>query len=177
MAKRNMSLTKNPMPSQEPDVRNKNFLEVALGYTEEMALDEAQRCLNCKHKPCVEGCPVHIDIPSFIHQVTLENYEGAYEIISQSSSLPAVCGRVCPQESQCEKNCVRGIKGEAVGIGRLERFVADRHNSQENAGHKRPAPSVCPSGTYRVHSAGSGLGYSIFFSDHIPSFPVRCIGR
>ena len=151
MAKRNMSLTKNPMPSQEPDVRNKNFLEVALGYTEEMALDEAQRCLNCKHKPCVEGCPVHIDIPSFIHQVTLENYEGAYEIISQSSSLPAVCGRVCPQESQCEKNCVRGIKGEAVGIGRLERFVADRHNSQENVVVEKPV-----SNGHKVAVIGSG---------------------
>ncbi len=151
MAQRNMSLKKNPMPSQDPDVRNKNFLEVALGYTEEMAFDEAQRCLNCKHKPCVQGCPVHIDIPSFIHEVTLGNFEGAYDIISQSSSLPAVCGRVCPQESQCEKNCVRGIKGEAVGIGRLERFVADRHNSQENVVVQKPT-----SNGHKVAVIGSG---------------------
>ena len=120
-----MSLKKNEMPSQEPNVRNKNFLEVALGYTEEVAIDEAQRCLNCKHKPCVEGCPVHINIPAFIKEVANGNFDGAYDIISESSSLPAVCGRVCPQESQCEQKCVRGIKGEAVGIGRLERFVAD----------------------------------------------------
>ncbi|MEF2920339.1 MAG: NADPH-dependent glutamate synthase [Acutalibacteraceae bacterium] len=147
----NMSLQKNPMPSQEPDVRNKNFLEVALGYTEEMALDEAQRCLNCKHKPCVNGCPVHIDIPGFIQEVAKGNFEEAYNVISQSSSLPAVCGRVCPQESQCEKNCVRGIKGEAVGIGRLERFVADRHNSNENVVVEKPA-----SNGHKVAVIGSG---------------------
>lgn len=146
-----MSLKKNPMPSQEPDVRNKNFLEVALGYTEEMALDEAQRCLNCKHKPCVNGCPVHINIPGFIHEVAQGNYDEAYNIISESSSLPAVCGRVCPQESQCEKNCVRGIKGEAVGIGRLERFVADRHNSNENVTVEKPA-----SNGHKVAVIGSG---------------------
>ncbi|MEE1056287.1 MAG: NADPH-dependent glutamate synthase [Acutalibacteraceae bacterium] len=147
----NMSLKKNPMPSQEPDVRNKNFLEVALGYTEEMALDEAQRCLNCKHKPCVNGCPVHIDIPAFIHEVGQGNFDEAYNIISESSSLPAVCGRVCPQESQCEKNCVRGIKGEAVGIGRLERFVADRHNSKETVAIEKPQ-----SNGHKVAIIGSG---------------------
>ena len=115
----NMRATKNPMPSQDPNVRNKNFKEVTLGYTEEMALDEAQRCLNCKNKPCVSGCPVNIHIPDFIHKVAEGDFEGAYQIISLSSSLPAVCGRVCPQESQCEGKCVRGIKGEPVGIGRL----------------------------------------------------------
>ena len=125
----NMSLKKNPMPHQEADVRNKNFDEVALGYTPEQAIDEAERCLNCKNKPCVNGCPVMIHIPEFIAKVKEGDFEGAYQIISESSSLPAVCGRVCPQESQCEKYCIRGIKGEPVGIGRLERFVADYHNS------------------------------------------------
>lgn len=147
----NMSLKKNEMPSQEPNVRNKNFLEVALGYTEEMALDEAQRCLNCKHKPCVNGCPVHIDIPAFIHKVAEGDFDQAYNIISESSSLPAVCGRVCPQESQCEKNCVRGIKGEAVGIGRLERFVADRHNSNNDVTIEKPQ-----SNGHKVAIIGSG---------------------
>ncbi|MCQ2399884.1 MAG: dihydropyrimidine dehydrogenase, partial [Clostridia bacterium] len=123
----NMSLKKNVMPTQEPDVRNKNFDEVALGYTEEQALDEAERCLNCPKKPCMSGCPVMVHIPDFIAKIREKDYEGAYQIISLSSSLPAVCGRVCPQESQCEKFCVRGIKGEPVGIGRLERFVADYH--------------------------------------------------
>ena len=99
----NMSLKKNPMPSQAPDVRNQNYLEVALGYTEEQAVDEAKRCLNCKNMPCVSGCPVRIRIPAFIHEMAQGNFEGAYQIISESSSLPAVCGRVCPQESQCEK--------------------------------------------------------------------------
>ena len=126
----NMSLTKNPMPSQEPDVRNKNFSEVALGYTVEQAMDEAKRCLNCKNKPCVSGCPVQIKIPDFISAVATGDFDRAYEIISMSSSLPAVCGRVCPQELQCERHCVRGIKGEAVAIGRLERFVADYHNAK-----------------------------------------------
>jgi len=124
----NMSLKKNEMPHQAPDVRNKNFAEVATGYTAEQAIDEAQRCLNCKHKPCIKGCPVMVHIPDFIAKVAEGDFEGAYEIISESSSLPAVCGRVCPQENQCEKFCVRGIKGEPVGIGRLERFVADYHN-------------------------------------------------
>ncbi len=123
----NMSLKKNEMPSQAPDVRNKNFKEVALGYTKEQAIDEANRCLNCKNKPCVGGCPVAIDIPEFIAKIREEDFEGAYQIISRSSSLPAVCGRVCPQETQCESKCVRGIKGEPVAIGRLERFVADYH--------------------------------------------------
>ena len=124
----NMSLTKNPMPTQDPNVRNKNFDEVALGYTPEQAIDEAKRCLNCKHKPCVGGCPVKINIPAFIAEVANGNFEEAYQIILKDSSLPAVCGRVCPQESQCESKCVRGIKGEPVAIGRLERFVADYHN-------------------------------------------------
>ena len=109
----NMSLKKNEMPSQAPDVRNKNFLEVALGYTEEQALDEAQRCLHCKNKPCVDGCPVGIHIPDFIAKVAEGDFEGAYQIITQSSSLPAVCGRVCPQETQCEQKCVRGINPSA----------------------------------------------------------------
>ena len=118
----NMSLKKNEMPSQEPNVRNKNFLEVALGYTEEQALDEAARCLNCKNHPCVSGCPVQVKIPEFIKKITEKDYEGAYQVIHETSSLPAVCGRVCPQETQCESKCIRGIKGEPVGIGRLERF-------------------------------------------------------
>ena len=126
----NMSLVKNKMPQQDPDVRNKNFEEVALGYTEEMAIDEAKRCLNCKNKPCVSGCPVQIDIPAFINEVKNGNFDEAYKILRQSTSLPAICGRVCPQESQCEQKCVRGIKGEPVAIGRLERFVADYHNAR-----------------------------------------------
>lgn len=134
----NMSLKKNEMPSQAPEVRAKNFLEVAEGYTKEQAIDEANRCLNCKNKPCVGGCPVAIDIPAFIEKVREEDFEGAYRIISKSSSLPAVCGRVCPQESQCEKRCVRGIKGEPVAIGRLERFVADWHNAHANATPEKP---------------------------------------
>ena len=121
----NMSLKKVPIPEQAPDVRNKNFKEVATGYTEDMALEEASRCLNCKNKPCMNGCPVQVNIPTFIEAICEKDYEKAYAIIKKTSSLPAVCGRVCPQESQCEKYCVRGIKGESVGIGRLERFVAD----------------------------------------------------
>jgi len=147
----NMSLKKNPMPAQEPDVRNKNFDEVALGYTEEMALDEAARCLNCKNHPCVNGCPVQIHIPEFIAKVAAGEFEEAYQIISQTSSLPAVCGRVCPQENQCEKNCVRGIKGEAVGIGRLERFVADWHNEHITTPPTKPAPNG-----HKVAVVGSG---------------------
>ncbi len=123
----NMREHKNGMPSQEADVRNRNFSEVALGYSAEQALDEAQRCLNCKHKPCVAGCPVAIDIPAFIDKVKENDIEAAYQVIAQSSALPAVCGRVCPQETQCEERCVRGIKHEPVGIGRLERYVADYH--------------------------------------------------
>ena len=135
----NMSLKKNEMPVQQANVRNKNFSEVALGYTEEQALDEAERCLNCKNMPCRSGCPVSIDIPAFIAKVREKDYEGAYEIIAKSSSLPAVCGRVCPQETQCESKCVRGIKGEPVGIGRLERFVADWHNAHSTEPPKAPA--------------------------------------
>lgn len=123
----NNQMTKTPMPSQEPDVRNKNFKEVALGYTEEMAVNEAQRCLNCKNKPCVTGCPVNVRIPEFIAKVAEGDFAGAYEVITSTNSLPAVCGRVCPQETQCEGKCVRGIKGEPVAVGRLERFVADWH--------------------------------------------------
>ena len=123
----NMNPKKTPMPSQDPRVRSRNFDEVALGYTYEMAVEEARRCLGCKNKPCVSACPVCIDIPAFISKVAAEDLDGAYEVLSQSTSLPAVCGRVCPQESQCEGKCVRGIKGESVGIGRLERFVADWH--------------------------------------------------
>ena len=124
MAK-NMRMDKNPMPEQPAEVRNKNFLEVALGYTAEQAMDEARRCLNCKHRPCVSGCPVGVDIPGFIAKVADGDFAGAYEVLSRDTSLPAVCGRVCPQETQCEEKCVRALKGESVGIGRLERFVAD----------------------------------------------------
>ena len=122
-----MRLEKQPMPQLAPEIRNKNFEEVALGYTEEQAVAEANRCLQCKHQPCVGGCPVQIDIPAFIQKVQQRDFEGAYQIISAQSALPAVCGRVCPQETQCEGKCVRGIKGEPVAIGRLERFVADWH--------------------------------------------------
>ena len=147
----NMSLKKNPMPSQDPNVRNKNFDEVALGYTPEMAIDEAQRCLNCKNKPCMGGCPVMVHIPEFIAKVAAGEFEEAYQIISATSALPAVCGRVCPQESQCEKYCVRGIKGEPVGIGRLERFVADWHREHVTAAPEKPA-----SNGHRVAVVGSG---------------------
>ena len=147
----NMSLVKNPMPSQEPDVRNKNFLEVALGYTEEQALDEAQRCLNCKNPLCVQGCPVNVHIPEFIHKIVEKDYEGAYQVIHQTSSLPAVCGRVCPQETQCEMHCIRGKKGDAVGIGRLERFVADWHNAHATEAPAKPEPNG-----HKVAVIGSG---------------------
>ena len=129
----NMSLTKVVMPEQEPDVRNKNFEEVALGYTKEMAMEEATRCLNCKHQPCKQGCPVGVPIPEFIQEVAAGNMEEAYKIITSENALPAICGRVCPQENQCEGKCVRGIKGEEVGIGRLERFVADYHMANGKA--------------------------------------------
>lgn len=147
----NTSLTKNPMPVQEPDVRNKNFEEVTLGYTMNQAINEANRCLNCKNKPCVGGCPVSIDIPSFIAKIKEHDFEGAYEIINKSSSLPAVCGRVCPQETQCESKCVRGIKGEPVAIGRLERFVADYHMKNCTA-----APVKLASNGHKVAVIGSG---------------------
>lgn len=147
----NMAMKKNPMPSQAPDVRSKNFQEVALGYTPEQAIDEAKRCLNCKHKPCVSGCPVSIHIPAFIQEMAQGNFEAAYDIITRSSSLPAVCGRVCPQETQCEQHCVRGIKGEPVAIGRLERFAADYHNA-----HCADAPQKPASNGHRVAVIGSG---------------------
>ena len=150
-AKINMRLDKNEMPSQDPQVRNKNFLEVALGYTEEQALDEAARCLNCKNHPCVDGCPVNVRIPEFIQKIVEKDYEGAYQVIHQTSSLPAVCGRVCPQESQCEMHCVRGKKGDPVGIGRLERFVADWHNA-----HSTEAPAKPASNGHKVAVIGSG---------------------
>lgn len=130
----NMSLYKIKMPEQDPNVRNKNFEEVTLGYTEEMAMEEAARCLNCKHKPCVSGCPVNVRIPEFIQKVAEGEFAQAYEIITSTNALPAICGRVCPQESQCEGKCVRGIKGEPVAIGRLERFVADwnmKHSAEK----------------------------------------------
>ena len=181
----NMNPKKNPMPSQDPAVRRRNFGEVALGYTEKMAIDEAERCLNCKNMPCVSGCPVGIEIPRFIQKVKVGEFEEAYQIITKSSSLPAVCGRVCPQETQCEGKCVRGIKGEPVGIGRLERFVADRHNEQaglhaepvESNGHKvavigsGPAGLTCAGDLARrgyqvtvfeaLHTAGGVLVYGI----------------
>ncbi len=147
----NMRLTKNPMPAQEPDVRNKNFYEVTFGYTAETAIDEAQRCLHCKNKPCVGGCPVRIHIPDFIAKVAAGEFEEAYRIIQQSSSLPAVCGRVCPQETQCEQQCVRGKKGEPVAIGRLERFVADWHNANSCDLPHREAPNG-----HKVAVVGSG---------------------
>ncbi len=147
----NMSLKKNEMPSQAPDVRNKNFGEVALGYTKEQAIDEANRCLGCKNKPCVGHCPVAIDIPAFIGKIKEEDFEGAYQIIQKSSSLPAVCGRVCPQETQCEGKCVRGIKGEPVAIGRLERFVADWHNA-----HAEKKADVPAKNGHKVAVVGSG---------------------
>ncbi len=150
-AKINMRLDKNEMPSQDPNVRNKNFLEVALGYTEEQALDEAARCLNCKNHPCVDGCPVNVRIPEFIQKIVEKDYEGAYQVIHQTSSLPAVCGRVCPQESQCEMHCVRGKKGDPVGIGRLERFVADWHNAHSTEAAAVPAPNG-----HKVAVIGSG---------------------
>ncbi len=172
----NMSLKKNPMPEQDPNVRNKNFKEVALGYTYEQALDEANRCLNCKNKPCVGGCPVAIDIPAFIAKIREEDLEGAYKILSKSSSLPAVCGRVCPQESQCESKCVRGIKGEPVAIGRLERFVADWHMNNstekpvkpESNGHKVAVIGAGPAGlTCAGDLAKKGYEVTIFEALHL----------
>ncbi len=164
----NMSLHKCPMPSQEPEVRNKNFSEVALGYTPEMAVGEAQRCLNCKNKPCVSGCPVGIDIPAFLAKAAKEDFEGAYGVLSASTALPAVCGRVCPQESQCEGKCVRGIKGDPVGIGRLERFIADWHREHSDKTPKTPVKNghkvaVIGSGPSGLTAAGelAKMGYEV----------------
>lgn len=146
-----MSLKKHEMPTQDPKVRAHNFDEVALGYSEEIAIGEAMRCLNCKNMPCVSACPVNIHIPQFIDRIREGYFEEAYKIISQTSTLPAICGRVCPQERQCESKCVRGIKGEPVGIGRLERFVADWHNA-----HSGAIPEVEASNGHRVAIIGSG---------------------
>ena len=176
MAKFNMALNRNEMPTQDPAVRAHNFDEVALGYDEATAIDEAMRCLNCKNMPCVEGCPVKIHIPAFIEKIREGDFEGAYAIISKSSSLPAVCGRVCPQETQCESKCVRGIKGESVGIGRLERFVADWHNTfSANAptrpasnGHKVAVIGAGPSGlTCAGDLARMGYEVTIFEALHL----------
>ncbi len=172
----NMSLKKNEMPVQEPDVRNKNFSEVALGYTEEQAVNEAERCLNCKNKPCQSGCPVAIDIPAFIGKIKERDFEGAYQVLAQSSSLPAVCGRVCPQETQCESKCVRGIKGEPVAIGRLERFAADWHNTHSDAkpevpqknGHKCAVIGAGPSGlTCAGDLAKMGYDVTVYEALHL----------
>ena len=164
----NMDPKKCPMPSQEPNVRNKNFKEVALGYTEEMAINEAKRCLQCKNHPCRSGCPVEIDIPGFIKHVAEGDFEAAYHVIAQSSALPAVCGRVCPQEHQCEGKCVRGIKGESVGIGRLERFVADWYRNNVHTKPVAPAPNghkvaVIGAGPSGLTVAGdlAKLGYKV----------------
>ena len=171
----NMSLKRNEMPTQDPVARGKNFDEVALGYSEEQAIDEANRCLNCKNMPCVDGCPVKIHIPEFITKIKEGEFEEAYQIITKSSSLPAVCGRVCPQESQCESKCVRGIKGESVGIGRLERFVADWHNTfcteepikPESNGHKVAVVGSGPSGlTCAGDLAKKGYDVTVFEALH-----------
>ncbi len=168
MADRNMSPQKTPMPAQEPQVRNGNFQEVALGYTMDMAVSEAKRCLNCKNKPCVADCPVLIDIPAFIDRVANQDMEGAYQILSESSSLTAVCCRVCAELTQCEGKCVRGIKGESVGIGRLERFVADWHREHSQDTPKKAAPNghkvaIIGSGPSGLTCAGelAKLGYAV----------------
>ena len=150
---RNMSPKKVAMPAQDPQERSRNFREVALGYTREMAMKEAARCLECKHRPCVEGCPVRIDIPAFIREIALGNMEEAFLILNRDSALPAVCGRVCPQETQCEQKCVRGIKGESVAIGRLERYAADWH--RENACNVPPRPEP---NSHKVAVIGAGPG-------------------
>ena len=147
----NMSMTKTPMPEQDANVRNKNFKEVSLGYTAEMAVEEAKRCLNCKKPQCVEGCPVNIRIPEFISKVAEGDFAAAYEVITSTNALPALSGRVCPQESQCESKCVRGVKGEPVAIGRLERFVADWYRENVNKMPEKPE-----SNGIRVAVVGSG---------------------
>ena len=164
----NNQLNKTPMPEQDPQVRATNFDEVACGYTEEMAINEAQRCLNCKHKPCVSGCPVNVQIPDFIAKIASGEFEGAYQVIRGTNALPAVCGRVCPQERQCESKCVRGIKGEPVAIGRLERFAADMHMKAQTVqsdttvrnGHR---VAVVGSGPAGLTCAGdlNKLGYDV----------------
>lgn len=173
----NMSETKVEMPIQDPNVRNHNFDEVALGYSKEQAMEEATRCLQCKHKPCVNGCPVSVKIPEFINEVAKGNFEEAYKIIKETNSLPAVCGRVCPQENQCEEVCVRGIKNEPVGIGRLERFVADYHlaNATEKAkkpelnGHKVAVVGAGPAGlTCAGDLAKKGYDVTVFEALHEP---------
>ena len=164
----NLEKTKNPMPQQEPMVRNRNFEEVATGYTEETAVNEAMRCLKCRTKPCTKGCPVKIHIPEFIDAVSKGEFEEAYNIISQTSSLPAICGRVCPQENQCEGRCVQGAFGEPVAIGRLERFVADWHDANGTDNFKAPEPNghkvaVVGSGPAGLACAGDliGIGYDV----------------
>ena len=147
----NMQIKKTPMPEQDPAVRAGNFDEVATGYTAEMAVNEATRCLHCKHKPCVSGCPVNVQIPDFIAHIVRGDFEGAYQTIRRTNSLPAVCGRVCPQENQCESQCVRGLKGEPVAIGRLERFAADTHMRAQAECAVKPA-----SNGHRVAVVGSG---------------------
>ena len=173
---RNMDPKRCPMPSQAAHVRNKNFDEVALGYTPEMAVNEAKRCLHCKNMPCVSGCPVGIHIPEFIEKIAEEDFEGAYQVLSASSALPAVCGRVCPQENQCEGKCVRGIKGESVGIGRLERFAADWHRTHSTAAPKKPAPNghkvaIIGSGPSGLTAAGElakkGYAVTVFEALHL----------
>ena len=149
----NMSMTKHPMPEQEPLVRNHNFDEVALGYTAEMAVEEAKRCVKCKKPRCISGCPVNVHIPEFVAKVAEGEFEEAYKIITSTNSLPAVCGRVCPQENQCEGVCVRGVKGESVGIGRLERFVADWHAQHATEADKPQKPE---SNGHKVAVVGSG---------------------
>ncbi|MPM44628.1 Glutamate synthase [NADPH] small chain [bioreactor metagenome] len=173
----NMRLTKLPAREQDPNVRNCNFEEVSQGYDEAMAVDEAKRCLNCKHKPCVAGCPVNVRIPEFIQLVAEEKFMEAYEVIRSTNALPAVCGRVCPQETQCEEKCVRGIKGEPVGIGRLERFVADYAMAHDCVPAK-PLPdngkkvAIVGSGPAGLTCAGDlrKLGYevTIFEALHTP---------
>lgn len=173
----NMSLKKTQMPNQDPSTRVTNFNEVALGYTEDQAVNEANRCLNCKNKPCVSMCPVLIDIPNFISKIKEKKFEEAYKIISKSSSLPAVCGRVCPQEVQCESKCVRGIKGEPVAIGNLERFVADWHNKNtkkqpKTKNNSKQKVAVVGSGPASLACAGDlaqkGYKVTIFEALHIP---------
>lgn len=172
----NMSLKKQEMPVQDPAIRRNNFEEVALGYTKEMAMEEAQRCLHCPTKPCINGCPVFVNIPDFIEEVKNGDFEKAYHIINETSSLPAVCGRVCPQETQCEEKCIRGIKGESVGIGRLERFVADwyRENIKvepkkpTSNGHKVAVVGAGPAGlTCAGDLAKKGYQVSVFDALHV----------